>query len=107
LLASDVPREPNQFQHSDDAHAAACVQIAITHPDLAVPALTRLFDLASYGVRNAVKLTVDERVLRLVKGSAGSSGPILPLLTPEQRDELRSAALQLAEGQSPVTQAFR
>jgi len=107
LLAPDVPREPNQFQHSDDAHAAACVEIAITHPDLAVPALTRLFDLASYGVRKAVNLAVDDRVLHLIKGSAGSSGPILPLLTPEQRDVLRTAALRLAEGQSPVTQALR
>jgi hypothetical protein len=50
LLADDVPREPNHFQYSDDAHAAACVEIAITQPPLAVPALTRLFDLAGNGV---------------------------------------------------------
>ena len=107
LLAPDVPREPNRFQSSDDAHAAACIEIAVAHPTLAVPALTRLFDLASYGADKATGLAADDRVLNLIQGSTGDSGPILPLLTLEQRDILRTAALRVAEGQSPVTQTLR
>ncbi|MER7007495.1 restriction endonuclease [Dactylosporangium sp. NPDC000555] len=107
LLAADVPRQPNQFRDSDDAHAATCIDIATTHPQLAVPALTRLFDLASHDARKAVALTADDRVLDLIKGNVGSSGPSLPLLTTEQRDVLRTAALRLADGQSPITQALR
>ncbi|WP_327009774.1 hypothetical protein OHA72_22600 [Dactylosporangium sp. NBC_01737] len=107
LLAQDVPREPNRFKNSDDAHAAACVEIAVAHPSLAVPALTRLFDLAGHGVRKAINLTIDDRTLNLIKGSAGSSGPILPILTSQQRGVLRTAALQLAEGQLPIVHILR
>lgn len=107
LLAADVPREPNQFRDSDDPHAAACVEIAIAHPALAVPALTRLFELARCGADKAIHATVDDRVVHLVLGRPRDDGPLLPVLTAEQRDALRVGALRLAEGQSPVTHVLR
>jgi hypothetical protein len=106
ILAADVPRDSNRHRRSDDAHAAACVEIAIAHPGLAVPALTRLFDLAKYGAGKAIQASVDHRVIHLVRGSDGDHGPLLPVLTIEQRDTLRAGALQLADGQSPITQVL-
>lgn len=107
LLTADVPREPNQFRSSDGPHAAACVEIAVAHPALAVPALTRLFDLARYGVDKAIRVTVDDRVVHMVRGGPRDEGPLLPVLTAEQLGALRVSALRLAENQSPVTHVLR
>ncbi|MDP9817486.1 hypothetical protein [Spirilliplanes yamanashiensis] len=52
----------------DRAHARACVEIAVAHPSLTVPALTRLIELAAGDVQAALKLTVDDRVLGLLPG---------------------------------------
>lgn len=66
LLAPDVPRGPNQYRHTDDEHAIACVDIALAHPGLAMQALTRLFDLADGRADKALKLLAGGDVLRLV-----------------------------------------
>lgn len=67
LLAPDVPRGPNQYRHSDDCHASACVAIARTHVAIAMTALTRLFDLADGGAQKALELVVDEQVISLLQ----------------------------------------
>lgn len=66
LLATDVPREANHYHRSDSGHANACVAIATMHPELAMTALTRLFDLADGGVHEALQLVVGDEVVRLL-----------------------------------------
>ncbi|MFF0836692.1 MULTISPECIES: hypothetical protein [unclassified Streptomyces] len=56
LLGADVPREPHHYSRTDDEHATACLAIAATHPELAMPALTRLFDLADVNTDKALRL---------------------------------------------------
>ncbi|PJE97217.1 hypothetical protein CUT44_13760 [Streptomyces carminius] len=96
LLAPDVPRGPNQYSHSDDNHAAACVDIARAHPSLAMTALTRLFDLADVGAYKALKLTVGDEVIGLPAGQPNRnvaqehSGSHVDLLTEEDLAELRA-----------------
>ncbi|MYR92369.1 hypothetical protein GTW60_01735 [Streptomyces sp. SID4937] len=73
LLADDVPREPGHYRHTDSEHASAAAAIAVAHPELAVPALTRLFDLADQKVDAALKLLVNDQVLKLLVPQARST----------------------------------
>jgi Restriction endonuclease len=107
LLAVDVPREPNHHRYTDSEHAAACVEIALAHSSLAVPALTRLFDLAENDAHEALKLAVDERVLSLVRGRFEADGSALPQLSATERDELRTRALRLADRDLYLTDLLR
>lgn len=66
LLAADVPRGPHQYHFSDDGHATACVAIARVHSRLTANALTRLFDLADGGADKALKLVVEDEVVKLL-----------------------------------------
>ncbi|WP_158693238.1 hypothetical protein, partial [Streptomyces viridochromogenes] len=102
LLSADVPRGPNQYRHTDDEHAIACVDIALAHPGLAMQALTRLFDLAGGRADKALKLLAGEDVLRLLgarapgaeqPGAGGEQGS----LSDHDRDVLRGRADRLAE----------
>jgi hypothetical protein len=103
LLASDVPREPNHYRHTDDEHATACVDIARAHPALAMVALTRLFDLADYDTRKALELIASDEVLELLGARSsvdtriGVSGGHRPL-TDDELTTLRGRAIRLAEG---------
>lgn len=73
LLASDVPRSSGRYLHTDDEHASATVAIARAHPDLAMSALTRLFDLADQNVDAALRLLVDHQVLELLASRTGTA----------------------------------
>ncbi|MET9397348.1 hypothetical protein [Kitasatospora sp. NPDC002965] len=65
-----------QYRQSDDAHAAACIEIAGAHPELALAALMRLLDLADQGVDRALVLVLDTRVRSLLgASSAREMGP--------------------------------
>ncbi|MEW1828280.1 hypothetical protein [Streptomyces sp. NPDC088196] len=75
LLAPDVPRGPNQYHHSDDCHASACVAIARTHGDIGVTALTRLFDLADGRAQKALELVVDDQVISLLQARHAQTEP--------------------------------
>ncbi|MET9698200.1 hypothetical protein ABZY31_14920 [Streptomyces sp. NPDC006529] len=66
LLAPDVPRGPNQYHHSDDCHAAACLDMTRAHPAIALAALTRLFDLADGGAQKALELVVQDEVIEML-----------------------------------------
>jgi hypothetical protein len=107
LLAADVPREPNHHRYTDNEHAAACVEIALAHSLLAVPALTRLFDLAENDAHEALKLAVDDRVLSLVRGPFEVDGSAQPRLLATERDELRTRALRLADRDLYLTDLLR
>lgn len=102
LLAPDVPREPNHYQHSDDHHAAACLAIARAHPELAMRAMTRLFDLADYGVQEALELIASDDVLAYLgtqrhPGRRSTSPTSTNPLTENEQSALRARAIQLAE----------
>jgi hypothetical protein len=75
LLAPDVPRGPNQYRRSDDGHALACVAIAKQHHDVAVEALTRLFDLADGRAQKALELVVDDDVTGLLSAQWEDADP--------------------------------
>ncbi|MGW1901693.1 restriction endonuclease [Streptomyces hirsutus] len=74
LLAPDVPRGPSQYSHTDQAHTMACLAIADTHPALAVPALTRLFDLADVNCDEALRALTGDQAQRLLGASPASTG---------------------------------
>ncbi|MEU6312866.1 hypothetical protein [Streptomyces sp. NPDC047014] len=76
LLASDVPRGPNQYRHSDDCHASACVAIAQAHPEVAQAALARLFDLAEGGAHRALELVVEDEVVELLAARQEDAEPV-------------------------------
>jgi hypothetical protein len=102
LLAPDVPREPHHYNYTDDAHAAACADIAIAHPELTAAAVTRLLDLASHNVQSALRLTATDHALEFLQapygrddrptGQPGTGEPI-----DEERAALRDRALRLAD----------
>jgi hypothetical protein len=102
LLGPDVPREPNHYSRTDDEHAIACLAIATAHPELAMSALTRLFDLADVNTDKALRLLVSEQALRLMGADPSGSGA-LPVTTPEgplnadELNTLRARADQLAQ----------
>ncbi|WP_405657243.1 hypothetical protein [Streptomyces sp. RK9] len=101
LLGLDVPREPNQYRHTDDAHAAACVAIAIAHPELAMRALTRLFDLADVHTDKALKVLVRDQTLRLLgawpqSDSAAAGTVSCSPLSGDEQSTLRTRADELA-----------
>ncbi|MFG2815521.1 hypothetical protein [Streptomyces sp. NPDC048410] len=102
LLSPDVPREPHHYARTDKAHARACADIAATHPQHTMRALTRLFDLADGNVDEALKVLVDDYTLHLlgarasVEGRSASSTSGSPLSAEEQK-ALRVRADQLAE----------
>ncbi|MET8840366.1 restriction endonuclease [Streptomyces rubiginosohelvolus] len=73
LLADDVPREPGHYRHTDVDHASAAAAIAVAHPELAAPALTRLFDLADQRVDAALNLLVNDQVLGLLVPPGGGT----------------------------------
>ncbi|MEU1300087.1 hypothetical protein [Streptomyces shenzhenensis] len=75
LLAADVPRQPHHYRHTDDEHASVCMAIALAHPDLAMHALTRLFDLADVHADEALKVLVRDQTLRLIGAWPQSDGP--------------------------------
>ncbi|MFF0012558.1 hypothetical protein [Streptomyces sp. NPDC005374] len=75
LLAPDVPRGSNEYHHSDDCHASACVAIARTHGAIAMQALTRLFDLADGGAQKALQLVVDDKVISLLQARQAETEP--------------------------------
>lgn len=102
LLSPDIPREPHHYARTDEAHARACADIAATHPQHAMCALTRLFDLADGNVDEALKVLVDDQTLRLLgahprgeelSASSASRSP----LSAEEQETLRARADQLAE----------
>ncbi|MEN8651692.1 hypothetical protein ABCR94_13960 [Streptomyces sp. 21So2-11] len=98
LLAPDVPRGPNQYRHSDDGHAAACLHIATTHPSLAMKALTRLFDLADGGAQTALGLVADTKTLQFLTGQADSAkqpGSSPDVLSASEQSELRNRVARL------------
>jgi hypothetical protein len=99
LLAADVPREPNHYRYTDDEHAAACADIAIAHPELAVACVTRLIDLAGRDVQSALRLVATTQVLDLLQGPfdrlSGQRGT--GELADDERAALRDRALQLAD----------
>jgi hypothetical protein len=102
LLGPDVPREPNHFQYSDDHHAAACLAIARAHPELAMRAMTRLFDLASYDVQKALELIASDDVLAYLGVQARSERLATGLtfahpLAEDEQAALRARVIQLAE----------
>ncbi|WP_406414703.1 hypothetical protein [Streptomyces sp. NBC_01614] len=103
LLAPDVPRGPNQYRHSDDCHAAACVAIAKAHPDVAMKALTRLFDLAEGGAQKALELVVDDEVISLLAARHERAEPVKgsdlsDSLAEEDLIELRTRVGRLNDG---------
>ncbi|WP_406502319.1 hypothetical protein [Streptomyces sp. NBC_01602] len=102
LLGPDVPREPHHYSHTDDEHATACLAIAAAHPELAMSALTRLFDLADVNTDKALRLLVSGQALRLMGADPSGSGalPMTTLQGPLSGDEqntLRGRADQLAQ----------
>ncbi|MET7608850.1 hypothetical protein ABZS96_42145 [Streptomyces avermitilis] len=102
LLSSDVPRNPNQYRHTDDEHATACVTIAMAHPELAMRALTRLFDLADVHTDKALNVLVRDQTLRLLgarpqgDNSAAGTDSCSPLSDDEQ-NTLRTRADELVK----------
>lgn len=112
LLASDVPRGPNKYRHSDDCHATACVAIAKSYPALANTALTRLFDLADGGVQKALELITDDDVINLLTGKDHGSESLLnrgcpPTLSEEVRAEFRSRVIRLDEDERYLADVLR
>ncbi len=98
LLATNVAREPNRYRHTDDQHAKACAQIAFTHPELAVAALTRLLDLAHYDVQLAQKILVRDEVLVLLSGRVGDlPSDSAAALSEANRSSLRGRVVEMAE----------
>jgi hypothetical protein len=102
MLAPDVPRQPNHYHHTDDAHAAACAGIASAHPGLAVAAVTRLLDLASHEVQSALKLTATGQVLEFLQAPSGHDDHPAGQARPDvadgnERMTLRSRAIRLAD----------
>lgn len=99
LLADDVAREPNHYSHTDDQHAAACVDIATAHPALTMAALTRLLDLASYDVQSALKLAATGKILEFLEPRAHNDRPTgqaaRDALTEGEKRTLRDRAIQL------------
>lgn len=101
LLAPDVPREPNHYSYTDDAHAAACADIAAAHPEIAAAAVTRLLDLASHDVHSALKLTATNPILEFLQTTPSSRGDhhtvqAEPDELVEERIALRDRAIGLA-----------
>ncbi|MFM9709081.1 hypothetical protein [Streptomyces galilaeus] len=102
LLSSDVPRNPHQYRQTDDEHAAACAAIAMAHPELAMRALTRLFDLADVHTDKALRVLVRDQTLRLLgagpqgDSSAAGTASCSPLSDDEQ-NTLRTRADELAK----------
>ncbi|MGH3696423.1 MAG: HEAT repeat domain-containing protein [Pseudonocardiaceae bacterium] len=98
LLAPDVAREPNRYFPTDDQHVEACAQIAFTHPELAVAALTRLLDLAHYDVQSAQEILVRDEVFALLSGQVGDLPPeSAAALSEADRFSLRGRVVELAE----------
>lgn len=97
LLATDVAREPKRYRHTDDQHAEACARIALTHPGLATAALTRLLELADYGVQTAQKVLVQDEVLALLSGRADDLPPTSVALSEADRSSLRNRLVELTE----------
>jgi hypothetical protein len=89
LLASDVARDENQYQYHDKQHVQACESIAVHHPELAWPAVQRIFDLAQVGTNEALHALNRSPVLDLLRhpGSSDSldHAPIASALTAHQR----------------------
>ncbi|WP_406447580.1 hypothetical protein OHB14_50170 [Streptomyces sp. NBC_01613] len=97
LLGPDVPRKPNQYRHTDDEHAAACVAIAMARPGLAMRALTRLFDLADVHTDKALKVLVRDQTLRLLGAlPQGDSIVSCSPLSDDEQNTLRTRADELA-----------
>lgn len=99
LLAPDVPRQPGHYLASDDHHAAMCVTMAVSQPELAMPALTRLFDLAEFGTNKALQLVVDSTVLQFLEPNeeCSRSAPAADGLSDKERQTLRERAVHLVE----------
>ncbi|WP_244317341.1 hypothetical protein [Streptomyces bauhiniae] len=98
LLAPDVPRDPQHYRHSDDSHATACVTIAKAHPGAAMPALTRLFDLAEAGAHKALQLVVDDEVISLVAAPEERTEPVMASVAREALTEEAMAELRARVG---------
>ena len=114
LLASDVPREPDHYNYTDNEHAAACADIAIAHPALAVAAVTRLLDLASHDVQSALKLAATGKVLEFLEAPSDHDGRPAGQTghdesTEDEKRILRDRAIQLADRRLYLTDviAFR
>lgn len=98
LFADDVEREPNHYCYHDAEHVQACKAIAAHHPQLAWPALVRIFDLAELDTSAALSALGSSLVRDLLHepaaaadgGPADASSSSLPgTLTAEQRQHLR------------------
>ena len=98
LFADDVARQPNQYQRHDAEHVQACRAIAAHHPQLAWPALVRIFDLAEVATSEALDALDSPLVRDLLHepaaASGGEPGDAWPLSLPDaltagQRQQLR------------------
>jgi hypothetical protein len=67
LLAGDVARDENQYQYHDKQHVQACESIAMHHPELAWPAVQRIFDLAQVGTDEALHALNRSPVVELLR----------------------------------------
>lgn len=102
LLSADVPRLPHQYRHTDDEHATACVAIAMAHPELAMRALTRLFDLADVHTDKALNVLLRDQTLRLLgawpQGDSSAAGPAsYSPLSDDDQNTLRTRADELVK----------
>jgi hypothetical protein len=97
VLATDVAREPNRHRQTDDYHAEACAQIALTHTELTVAALARLLDLARYGVRAAQKTLVRDEILALLSGRGDNLPPGSTAVAEADRRSLCDRVVELTK----------
>ncbi|TKV27491.1 hypothetical protein FDK12_12020 [Arthrobacter sp. NamB2] len=97
LLTPDVQRAPHQYRHTDDAHSAMCLRLVENRPELAMSALTRLFDLAEFGTRKALELIADDRVLHLLGSEEDGAGQRPSPLSEGDKASLQERSLKLAE----------
>lgn len=98
LFADDVAREPDSYRYHDTEHVEACKAIAAHHPELAWPALVRIFDLAELDTSAALSALDSSLVHDLLHAPAAASdgGPadassssLTGTLTAGQRQQLR------------------
>ena len=95
LFAGDVARQPNHYYHHDTEHVQACQAIATHHPQLAWPALVRIFDLAEVSTYEAFNALGGDLVQDLLRepSPAANHWPQLTLtdrvLTAGERQQLR------------------
>lgn len=94
-LAPELQRPAGGYRHTDEAHASMCVRLAESRRETAMPALSRLFDLAKLGTHKALELIADDQVLQMLMDRESSDAHNPARLSPRDARELRERALQL------------